>query len=115
MTRTFVRLPEFEKQCTHIGLDEDDIMEIENALLNTPAVGNIMRGTGGLRKFRIALPNRGKSGGARVVYIDFTYYEKIYLITAFAKSEFDNLTKAERNELKILVTDLESELRKKVK
>ena len=115
MTRTFVRLPEFERQCKHIGLDEDDIMEIENALLDNPAIGNIMRGTGGLRKFRITLPNRGKSSGARVIFIDFAYYEKIYLITAFAKSEFDNLTQAERNELKTLVKVLELELRKKVK
>ena len=115
MTRTFVRLPEFEKQCKHIGLDEDDIMEIEHALLDNPAIGNIMRGTGGLRKFRIALPNRGKSSGLRVIYIDFVFYEKIYLITAFAKNEFDNLTQTERNELKPLAKALKLELRKKVK
>jgi len=115
MTRTFVRLPEFEKQCKSIGLDEDDIIDIENALLDNPVIGNLMRGTGGLRKFRIALPGRGKSGGARVVYIDFTYYEKIYLITAFAKSELDNLSQAERNELKKLVKILESELKRGVR
>ena len=115
MTRTFVRMPEFEKQCKHIGLDEDDVMEIENALLENPAVGNIIRGTGGLRKFRAALQNRGKSGGARVIYVDFVYYEKIYLITAYAKSELDNLSHAERNELKVLVGTLKAEAREKVK
>ena len=114
MTRTFVRLPSFEKQCEHLNLDEDDIMKIENILLDNPSIGKIMRGTGGVRKFRVALPNRGKSGGARIIYIDFAYYEKIYFLTAFAKSEFDNLNQAERNELKALVKVLESELRKKV-
>ena len=113
MTRTFVRMPEFEKQCKDIGLNEDDIMEIENTLLDNPAIGDVMRGTGGIRKLRIALPGRGKSRGARVVYIDFAYYKKIYLITAFAKSELDNLSQAERNELKKLAKILESELEKR--
>jgi len=113
MTREFIRLQEFEKQCKHIGLTDDDVHEIENALLLNPAVGKLIKGTGGLRKFRIALSNKGKSGGARVIYVDFAYYEKIYLVTAYAKSELDNLGKEERNELKNLVITLKSELRKR--
>ena len=115
MIRDFVRLPEFEKQCNHIGLDEDDIQDIENTLLLDPSVGDLIVGTGGLRKFRIVLPNRGKSGGARVIYIDFAFYEKIYFITVYAKSETEDLTKAEKNDLKKLVKILESELKKKGK
>ena len=115
MIKEFVRFPEFEKQCKHIGLTENDIQEIENALLLDSAIGDVVKGTGGLRKFRIALPNRGKSGGARVIYIDFTHYEKIYLVTVYAKNEMDNLSQAERNELKALVKILESELRKREK
>ena len=114
MIREFVRLPEFEKQSQSIGLSEDDIREIENRLLADPSVGDIMEGTGGVRKFRFALPGVGKRGGARVVYIDFLFYEKIYLLTVFAKSDISNLSKAERNELKHLVKMLEDELRKKV-
>ena len=113
MTREFVRLPEFEKQCKQIGLDENDVKDIENTLLTNPAVGDVMRGTGGIRKFRIPLADRGKSGGARVVYVDFASYEKIYLLTVFAKSESENLTPAERSELKALTQILESELRKR--
>ena len=109
MTRTFIRMPEFEKQCKHIGLNEYDVMEIENSLLENPAIGSIMQGTGGLRKFRIPLQSKGKRGGARVIYVDFNYYRKIYLITAYAKNELDNLSQAERNELKNLVRILKSE------
>jgi len=58
----------------------------------------------------LILPNRGKSGGARVIYVDFTHYEKIYLVTVYAKSEMENLSRAEQNELKALVEILESEL-----
>lgn len=46
-----------------------------------------MQGTGGLRKVRFALENRGKSGSVRVVYVDFVVYETIYLITAYTKNE----------------------------
>ena len=113
MIREFVRLPEFEKQCKAIGLDESDIRDIENTLLLDPAVGSVIQGTGGLRKFRVVLPGKGKSGGARVIYIDFAYYEKIYLITAYTKNETENLSSAERNELKALMKILESELKRR--
>ena len=117
MIREFVRLPEFERQCKHMGLNENDIQEIENILLLDPTIGDMIRGTGGLRKFRIALPslNRGKSGGARVVYVDFAFYEKIYLVTAYAKAEMEDLSQTEKKELKELVKTLESELKKKRK
>jgi hypothetical protein len=110
MTRTFIRLPEFEKQCKRLGLSEDDIIEIENTLLDNPAAGEIVKGTGGIRKLRYALyDNKGKSGGARIMYVDFAYYERIYFLTAYAKGEQDNLTQAERNELKATVKILELE------
>ena len=114
MTREFVRLPEFERQSKQNDLDEDDICEIENILLDNPKVGKVIQGTGGIRKVRFALPDRGKSGGARVIYIDFAKYEKTYLIAVFSKSETDDLTMSEKNELKSLVRVLELELRKKV-
>ena len=59
---------------------------------------------------RFAFEHRGKSGSIRVIYIDFEVYEKIYLLTAYPKNEKDNLTKAERNELRELVEILERQL-----
>ena len=59
---------------------------------------------------RFAFENRGKSGSIRVIYVDFEIHEKLYLLTAYPKSEKDNLSKAERNELKKLVEVLEDEL-----
>ena len=51
-----------------------------------------------------------KSGSVRVIYVDFEVYERIYLITAFQKADQENLSKAERNDLKKLVEFLELEL-----
>jgi hypothetical protein len=114
MTRLFVRLPEFEKQCKNMGFNEDDVTRIELILLGNPVIGDLIKGTGGIRKVRIPLSNSsGKSGGARVIYVDFAYYKKIYLITAYGKSVKEDLNKAEKNELKALVKILESELRKR--
>ncbi len=59
---------------------------------------------------RFSFPPRGKSGSVRVIYVDFEVYERIYLITAFQKSDQENLSKAERNDLKKLVEFLELEL-----
>lgn len=113
MYREFVRLPEFEKCWSNFGLTEDDLADLEYHLCINPESGSIMEGTGGLRKLRWALPNRGKSGSIRVIYVDFVYYEKLYLISAYAKNEKDNLSKEERNEVKKLIKLLEEELRRK--
>lgn len=110
MTREFVELPSFRAEWKAMGLNNDDLSKLQDELITDPTVGNVMQGTGGVRKMRFAFQHRGKSGSVRVIYVDFEIREKLYLLTAYPKSEKDNLTKAERNELKQLVGQLESEL-----
>ena len=110
MKRTFVELPIFRSRWKALGLDDQDLRRLQNELLEDPKVGAVMQGTGGIRKMRFAFDDRGKSGSSRVIYIDFEVYEKIFLITAYAKNEKDNLTKEERNELRQLVMILEHQL-----
>jgi hypothetical protein len=64
-----------------------------------PECGEVMQGTGGFRKVRVARGGMGKRGGARVIYILRNEAFPIFLITAYAKNEKDNLTRKERNEL----------------
>ena len=59
---------------------------------------------------RFAFEDRGKSGSARVIYVDFEVYEKIYLITAYPKNEKDNLSAQERNEIHRLIDILKAQL-----
>jgi len=59
-----------------------------------------MKGTGGFRKLRVARGGKGKSGGARVIYIQRDNTVPVFLIAVFPKNEKENLTKAERNALK---------------
>ena len=108
MTRIFVELPSFSAEWKSMGLTDRDLRRLQEELLADPGIGKVMQGTGGVRKMRFAFEGHGKSGGVRVIYVDFVVKEKLYLITAYPKSEKDNLTKAERNELKRLVQILES-------
>jgi len=110
MTRTFVELPLFRSKWKSLGLDDNDLRRLQEEMLLDPKTGAVMKETGGVRKMRFAFEHRGKSGSIRIIYIDFEVYEKIYLLTAYPKNEKDNLTKAERSELKELVKVLEHQL-----
>lgn len=68
-----------------------------------------MEGTGGIRKVRFPLENKGKNGSVRVCYTDFEEYEVTYLITAFTKNEQENLSAEEKTVLKKLVKALKNE------
>lgn len=110
MTREFVELPIFQKKWKSLGLTDEDLKRLEEELVANPKTGAVMKKTGGVRKMRFAFEHQGKSGGVRVIYVDFEVYERIYLITAYPKNEKDNLTDEERNELKEMIQVLEAQL-----
>ena len=96
----------------YAGLSDEDLLALQIMLLKNPESGPVMEGTGGIRKVRFALENRGKSGSVRVCYTDFAEYEVTYLITAFTKNEQTNLSDEEKNVLKKLVKALKEETAK---
>ncbi len=102
MIRTFIQTGEFSRNWDRLGFDDEDLRQLELDIMNNPDKYPVMKGTGGLRKARIALGenNKGKSGGARVCYVDFVFAETVYLITVYSKKEKDNLSKEELNEIK---------------
>jgi len=60
-----------------------------------PQAGEIITGPGGVRKVRWALEGRGKRGGARIIYFFHDMNRPLYLLTAYAKNEREDLEKAE--------------------
>ncbi|MDO4921184.1 MAG: type II toxin-antitoxin system RelE/ParE family toxin [Phascolarctobacterium sp.] len=108
--RTFIQTSAFSKAWADLGFTDTDLRRLENELLQNPKVGDVIRGTGKMRKMRFAFEGRGKSGSTRVCYVDFEIKETIYLLAVFAKNEIDNLSKAERNELRDLIDVLEANL-----
>ena len=112
ISREFIHSKKFDAQWRALGLDDDDLRELENILLENPKIGPVMRGTGRLRKMRYYNGNRGKSHCARVCYADFEYDGKNALIMVFAKNKMENLSPAERNNIKQAIDRLEQTLRK---
>lgn len=108
MYKEFIILPEFDKQWKAMNLTDDDLRRLEDLILENPELGDVMQSTGGLRKLRFSFSDRGKSGSSRVCYINIVRKEKIFLITAYPKNVKDNLSKAERNNIKQLVEILKS-------
>jgi hypothetical protein len=109
LIRTFIEVPLFSKRWAEIGLGDEELLALQIMLLKDPQSGPVMEGTGGIRKVRFPLENKGKSGSVRVCYTDFEELEVTYLITAFTKNEKDNLTNEEKNVLKKLVKALKAE------
>ncbi len=112
MKREFIETPSFTKRWFAFGFDDDDLAELQQFLIKNPDAGDIMVGTGGLRKLRFAFEGRGKSGSARVCYVDFASFEKNYLIQVFSKDEKPNLTDAEKNAVKKIISALKGEAAK---
>ena len=112
MGRTFVSTREFEEIWEELGLTEDERIVLETYLSSNPKAGRVIKGTGGLRKLRWILPNRGKSGGVRVLYVDFVIYEKTYLIDIYSKGEKEDITEEEKKMFKKLIKSIEENHRK---
>ncbi len=96
---TVVETPSYLSAAKAAGLDEVVRQAIVSHVASNPELGDAIQGTGGFRKFRFALPGRGKSGGARVITFFTGPSMPVFLIDVFAKADKANLTKGERNEL----------------
>lgn len=98
----FIETPIFTKRLNGL-LDDDSYAEFQRQLSFQPDAGDIIEGTGGIRKIRVASGGRGKRGGTRVVYYHFVAAAQIALLMIYPKSEKDDLTPAECKALKQIV------------
>ena len=84
-------------------MSEKEREAVVELLAASPEIGDLIPGTGGLRKVRIPLAGRGKRGGARVVYYYHDATLPIYLLLVYAKNERDDLSSAQKVVLQRLV------------
>jgi len=98
----FIETPLFTRQLLKL-LDDDSYAEFQAMLIRNPQAGDVIAGTGGLRKVRVALPGRGKSGGARVIYYWFNDRDQIGLLMMYAKNDQADLNTEQRQALRAVV------------
>ncbi|MGI2081668.1 type II toxin-antitoxin system RelE/ParE family toxin [Shewanella putrefaciens] len=103
----FVETSIFTRQIKELATD-DELKDLQAELIAQPDKGDIIKGTGGLRKVRMAVGNKGKSGSIRVLYV-LALVDKIYLVLAYPKSVKESLTAEEKAKLKQIVQSLKGE------
>lgn len=98
--QTVVETPEYLAAAKKAGMSDAEREAAVLFLAETPEAGEIIPGTGGCRKVRIAKEGKGKSGGYRII----TYYtdddHPVYLMTVISKGQRANLTDRQKNELR---------------
>jgi len=111
LDRMFIHTKLFDKKWVELGCDDDDLSELQKAICENPQGHPVIKGTGGVRKIRVALEGRGKSGGARVLYVDFVVHGAVGLLSVYPKNEKEDITETERKILKTMVEKFNSNWR----
>jgi hypothetical protein len=108
---TVVETPAYLASANDEDLSAAERLAIVDYLARNPDAGDIIPGTGGARKVRFAGRGKGKSGGYRIV----TFYAgddiPVFLLDVYGKGSRANLSKAERNELRKMLTALPQQWR----
>ena len=101
--------PAFTRRITEL-LSDGEYREFQRVLAANPRRGHVIPGLGGLRKIRLALPSRGKRGGARVLYLLVLRAETAFLLYVFTKGDFGDLPPEKRRVIRSLVDEIKREL-----
>ena len=100
---TVVETPEF-LTATRRMMDEEERGLLIDHLARNPLDGDIVPGTGGIRKLRWGLEGRGKRSGARVIYYYHDPSMPLFALTAYAKNDRADLSQSDRNDFRRLTS-----------
>lgn len=95
-----VQLPTFLADAKAAGVEEDELAEIAATIARDPQAGDVIPGTGGARKIRIAAKGKGKSGGHRVISYYAAEDVPVFLLALVSKGQRADIGQAARNELR---------------
>lgn len=110
MKAIFIELPAFARHRSGY-LDDENFLALQASLMANPEAGDVIEGTGGLRKLRHGDPRRGKGkrSGLRVIYYWWDGKQQFWLFTLYDNDEMDDLSPKEKKILKdMLKRELES-------
>jgi hypothetical protein len=102
----------FSEDATEAGMTEEELERLINRLAATPQTGDMVPGTGGVRKVRVGGRGKGRSGGFRVL----SYYAgedlPVFLIAVFSKGDRADLSASDRAVIKKELAGLARDYRK---
>lgn len=108
--RGFVHTKVFDKRWHEMGCNDDDLAVLQKAIADNPQGPPVIQGTGGIRKMRVTLEGRGKSGGARILYVDYVVKGIVGLLSAYPKSEKEDITDSEKKILRAISEEINKSL-----
>ena len=100
----FVETPVFTKQVTEL-LSDEEYKRLQEVLLMRPEAGDLIPGSGGLRKLRWRTAGKGKRGGLRTIYYWDVPLEACYMLLVYKKSEKSDLTQQQVQALRKIVEE----------
>jgi hypothetical protein len=104
----FIEVPSFTGQITDL-VDDAVYTEFQKELLQNPKKGDVIPKSGGLRKVRMRLPGRGKSGGARVIYLHLEQRVVIVFFYVYTKAKSENLSAEQLKRLRAAAAIIKEE------
>jgi mRNA-degrading endonuclease RelE of RelBE toxin-antitoxin system len=104
ISMVILETPIFTKQITKL-LSDDSYAQLQELVRINPESGNLIPGSGGLRKIRWKVEGQGKRGGIRVIYYWYVPREQIYMMLAYTKNQQEDLTPRQLKILKQLVQE----------
>ncbi|CAH1696779.1 conserved hypothetical protein [Hyphomicrobiales bacterium] len=113
--QTVIQTSEFDRQAKRISLNEVEVAAMIDVIAHDPLAGDVMEGTGGVRKMRHPGHGQGKSGGYRTIHYFGGDDIPVFLLDVLDKREKGNLSKAERNQLASVVVRIADAYRKGIK
>ena len=105
---TFIEHPAFTRRIADMEAEES-LRALQEELVANPDAGDPIRGMAGLRKIRMALPGRGKRGGARVLCLLFVRAEAVYFVQVYDKADIEDLPPDKRRMVAALVREIAKE------
>ncbi|MCQ9147641.1 MULTISPECIES: type II toxin-antitoxin system RelE/ParE family toxin [Brucella/Ochrobactrum group] len=110
--QTVIETPAYLASAKDENVSDQELKDIVSFIAANPDAGDIMPGTGGARKLRFGGKGKGKSGGYRIITFYADENMPVFLLDIYSKDTQANLSQAERNELRKLLTALPGEWRK---
>ena len=108
LERSFVELPTFKANWKRLGLDEEDLRDLQNDILNSPEQGIPLGSNAFKIRFKPKDTNHGKNTSHRAIYVDVIKESKIYLTNVFSKADEANLTSEELKAIRAFAKEMNS-------